>query len=258
MTARISEDVMAEFSGSGRPPSKLSDKVNHRLNMYAFAASAAGVSMLALAQPSEAKIVYTKTHRVIGTNGVYSLDLNRDAVVDFLIQEWSNQGFYPLLAKAALGNAVQNKFGYSSALALQRGAWIGPSQGFVGSGRNGELMAFFAIATETGSRFSGGPWLNVTNRYLGLQFQIHGKTHYGWARLSVRVKGGVTGILTGYAYETIPGKRLSAGQETEADGPGFQQESRHTAPAVPGAVAQAPRLGALALGAQGLSLWRRP
>jgi len=48
--------------------------------MYALAASAAGVSLLALAQSSEAKVAYTKVHQVIGTNGIYSLDLNHDGI----------------------------------------------------------------------------------------------------------------------------------------------------------------------------------
>ena len=49
-----------------RKPASLSLSVHHRLNMYALAASAAGVSLLALAPPSEAEIVYTKAHVVLG------------------------------------------------------------------------------------------------------------------------------------------------------------------------------------------------
>src|SRR4029077_3677693 len=52
--------------------------------MYALAASAAGVGMLALAQPSQAKIVYTPANIQINVGGglVY-LDLNNDGVNDF-------------------------------------------------------------------------------------------------------------------------------------------------------------------------------
>lgn len=254
---------MREPSSPGNPPFKLPEKLDQRLNMYALAAAAAGVSLLALAQPSEAKIVYTKIHQVIGANGVYALDLNHDGVVDFLIQQWSNFASYPLLAKEALGNAVQGgRMGYRSASALNPGAWIGPSQGFVKSGYNGEQMAFVAYNTETGSRFSGGPWVNVTNRYLGLQFQIHGKTHYGWARLSVTVKGKtVTATLTGYAYETVAGKRLRAGRQVESDVPAVQQASIAPAPSIPDVprrAAQPGLLGMFALGAPGIALWRRP
>jgi hypothetical protein len=42
---------------SPRLISKLSEPVHYQLNMYAIAASAAGVSLLALTQPAEAKIV---------------------------------------------------------------------------------------------------------------------------------------------------------------------------------------------------------
>src|SRR5271169_4356752 len=88
-------------------PSTLSDSLRHNLNMYALTASAAGVSLLALAQPSEARIVYTKTHQVIGRNGVYPIDLNQDGVIDFLIQQERSLGSNVLLAKGAFGNPVE-------------------------------------------------------------------------------------------------------------------------------------------------------
>jgi hypothetical protein len=60
-----------------------------------------------------------------------------------------------------------------------------------------------------------GPWFNVTEpRYLGLSFLRNGRTHYGWARLTVQ--GPLYAKLTGYAYETIPGKSIKAGQTKEA------------------------------------------
>ena len=60
---------------------------------------------------------------------------------------------------------------------------------------------------------TSGQWLNVNDRYLGLRFRVDGKMHYGWARMSVKVQGfDITGTLTGYAFETIPGKSIRAGQ----------------------------------------------
>ena len=59
-----------------RTPSNLSDSVHQRLNMYALAASAAGVGMLALAQPGEARVVYTPAH--IGPNTRIHLDPSDD------------------------------------------------------------------------------------------------------------------------------------------------------------------------------------
>ncbi len=54
---------------TSRKPSTLSESLQRHLNAYALAASAAGVGMLALAQPAEAKIVYHRTHHVIGPVG---------------------------------------------------------------------------------------------------------------------------------------------------------------------------------------------
>ena len=65
-------------SRSARIAADLSASVHHQLNMYVLAASAAGVGMLALAQPAEAKIVYTPAHVILHSNSVFNLDLNHD------------------------------------------------------------------------------------------------------------------------------------------------------------------------------------
>ena len=59
-------------------PVEFSESVRQRLDSYALVASAAGVSLLALAQPADAKVVYTAKHHVIGHLGNYDrLDILR-------------------------------------------------------------------------------------------------------------------------------------------------------------------------------------
>jgi hypothetical protein len=65
---------------------KISDSLNRQLNTYALAASAAGVSMLALARASEAKVVYTETHQVTHRGFPLYIDLNHDGIKDFLLR----------------------------------------------------------------------------------------------------------------------------------------------------------------------------
>jgi hypothetical protein len=225
----------------------LSQSLQRRLNMYALAASAAGVSMLALAQPSEAKVVFTKTNQTIGNNGVYNLDLNNDGTVDFLIQEWNLGGWSSdnaLLADPAFGNAV---VGYKHVLAaaLPFGAPIGPQQPFVAGGANGEVMVSITHFTTGGTSYVHGYWANVKNRYLGLKFQINGHTHYGWARLSVlRRAFHLTAVLTGYAYETVANQEIRAGQTSGGGDDAFVAPNSPTSDA-------SSSLGALALGARG-------
>jgi hypothetical protein len=66
-----------------RIPSQLSECLHQRLNMYALAASAAGVGVLALTVPADAKIIYTPAHVVIGKFQSLKLDLNHDGITDF-------------------------------------------------------------------------------------------------------------------------------------------------------------------------------
>src|SRR5579859_1603899 len=93
------------------PVSQLSEAVNHRLTLYAIAATSAGVGLLALVQSAEAKIVYTKTHHVVGLHHPYKLDLTHDGTADFLIQETQggSVGFLvnQLGVKEGAGNAVE-------------------------------------------------------------------------------------------------------------------------------------------------------
>ena len=55
--------------------------------MCALAASAAAVGMVVLPTASEARIIYTKAHYVIGHDGDHALDLTHNGTNDFVIYE---------------------------------------------------------------------------------------------------------------------------------------------------------------------------
>jgi hypothetical protein len=218
--------------------------------MYGLAAGAAGVGLLVLAQPAEAKIVYTPTHKVIGLNGSYNLDLNHDGIADFRIFEKAyysvvyNDNF--LSVKPLGSNGVAGQQGHY-AEALPRGASIGVNHFY-------QRQAEMCDARSGSRRGSFGPWVNVTNRYLGLKFTIKSKTHYGWARLTVKTTYdhiAINATLTGYAYETIPNQAIIAGKTKGPDEVVVEQASP-----VPSA-APTPKLatlGLLAMGSPGLSI----
>jgi hypothetical protein len=251
---------MKRSSGS-RKTAKLSESVHQQLNMYALAASAAGVGMLALVQPSEGKIIYTSTHKTIKVHQHYNLDLNHDGISDFTIQLTTTGAggthllFYTLAVLSPRNNAVvggkTHTYGRGPyAFALQCGAVVGPKQPFPG-----ELMALAGI--DDGFSVYVGQWLDVKNRYLGLKFHIQGKIHYGWVRLSVVSSNTsiASATLTGYAYETVPNKPIVAGKTKgadESDSSVGQSEATLNAPAPTPAM-----LGLLAMGSSGLSIWRR-
>jgi hypothetical protein len=182
--------------------------------------------MLALVQPAEARIVYTPAHVVIGRGGLhlYRLDLNHDKITDFTIQTSyytfrSTHGSINLFASARL-NGIQggSTDGRGFASKLYRGAVIGPGRTFHG-GQIGIADVFQVDRTSTDS----GGWCDWGPHYLGLKFRIGKQTHYGWARLDVScsfVRHGslaITATLSGYAFESIPNKRIIAGKTRGPD-----------------------------------------
>ena len=62
-----------------------------------------------------------------------------------------------------------------------------------------------------------GYWIRATQLYLGLEFQINGQTHYGWAELSTDGRDfNAVHFLYGFAYETIPLKGILTGQTMDS------------------------------------------
>jgi hypothetical protein len=202
--------------GPPRTPCLLSDSIYRQLNGYALAATAAGMGMLASTQTAEAKVIYTKTHLVIAGAEHYYLDLNHDKITDFtLVNFWSSScvdgcgqavSLKPPAGNSAIGYVLQRSFTWHVASALKKGSPIGPKGHF----QAGTCQLVIGRSSNGDSGY--GPWFNVTNRYLGLKFKINGKTHYGWARLTVTgTFGSMVATMTGYAYETIPNKAIIAG-----------------------------------------------
>jgi len=224
--------------------------LDKRFTAYAVAASAAGVSLLALVQPAEARVIYTGADSEIAPKVVLPLDLSHGGHSDF---SFSNKvstctichSGYERLMIAPLGqNGIM-----SHAAVLPAGAQVGSKGAFQNSAQL--MVGVSGGCQSTCTTRTTGPWLNITRGYLGLKFYIHGQAHYGWARLNVTVaNNGLYALLTGYAYETVPnkpiitGRRRGQGAMSDPAGLSSHEPDRAT-------------LGALAKGATGLAIWRR-
>jgi hypothetical protein len=213
---------------SKQQPEVLNSQLNQRLLAYVAAAGAAGVGVLAMTQPANAKVVYTPADKTITVAGL-NLDLNHDGVPDYefltvgLGTEWNVY-------------ALPHKFNkvMSNAAPLAAGVEVGPGANF---GRGEQNMAFFC--TCSGLDGSNGPWAGKKNQYMGFAFNIDGAAHFGWARFSTDLTGFGNITLTGYAYETIALKPIVTGDTTGSDD---EESVDQPSPA-------ASSLGALALGA---------
>jgi hypothetical protein len=253
-------------SSRPRKTANLSESTDHHLDLYALAATAAGVGMLALAQPAEARIVYTPAYRTIGdlTNPLF-LDLNHDGVNDFRVYVLG--GFstgswrFIMEVRPANSSVVSNQaagcYPFSSvcAAALPAGVAVGPRY----FSRHGAWMATMNVYTNSRPPHYGFPWANggkgVEDRYLGLRFVVGGQIHYGWARFNVSPqpsKVNMFATLTGYAYETVPNRPIVTGDTGPVVNGNEAPDASLTTPASPPV-----NLGMLALGAPGLEIWRK-
>jgi hypothetical protein len=174
-----------------------------------------------LAPPAEARIVYTPVHKTVQFNHEVPIDLNHDGIHDFGVFNLTHNsttpfGSYLRAEPLNSGNQIwvqRTNLGYAAA-ALSAGVRVGPKAKQFQAGR--ELMAY--RSSSGAAQTSGGPWKNVSKRYLGLKFLIQGKTHYGWARLNVSIVGpSINAMLTGYAYETIPNQAIVTGKTSGSD-----------------------------------------
>jgi hypothetical protein len=205
-----------------RKPSNLSDLLHSQLNSYALAASAAGVSLLALTQPAEGKIIYTRDNRELVNQHVVYLDLNHDGTSDFYFygsysaktsSGIANLGVFP---EPLQNNSIwaEESRGHACAAPLTYGQHIEAGQPF----KQQVLLMFARTWGPTSSKNRCARGEKAGTHYLGLLFHIKGKIHYGWARIDVANYPfiGAT-YLTGYAYETVANKGIIAGKTKGPD-----------------------------------------
>ncbi len=203
-----------------------SDSVLRHLNAYAVAASAAGVSALAVA-PADAQVIYTPTRVQLSQGGlsVYELNPAGNKTAPFVIYDgftspgayWDVLSFNP---KSSGARFVQGPGTSWSIAPLKAGALIGSKRQWGNSIRG--LIATYGP-------YGGGTYKNHDGfafgkfAYIGFKFQIVGEIHYGWARVEVLFdkktpKRRLHLLLTGYAYEATVNKPIKAGQISDDEG----------------------------------------
>ena len=139
---------MKQPATRSRGISQISSSLDKHLSLYTLAASAAGVGLLALAQPTEAEVVYTPTHVTLKSGTSYFLDINNDGTPDFQLKGFASHfgaglSVHPWGNNGPVSNAVEIGNGSLGPLALRSGAAIGLGKAFYGclSCSYGQLLA---------------------------------------------------------------------------------------------------------------------
>jgi PEP-CTERM motif len=221
--------MKSEKKGVPHEGSGLSEDLSKRLAAYALAAGAAGVGALALAVPAEAGIISHSVSLEIPCNSTTQLDIAGPVHLSFFDEcgPVPNSGGIGLAVGAEGSIAVAMSSGiiapYSQGplpVLLAKGSPIGSRDSFRAAYPNSRGGAMARSRTPQGHWGAFGP----PNRgYLGFEFGANSK-HFGWVALSVLHVGvissrvnssnqfGFVGLIKGYAYDTIAGKTIDAGQ----------------------------------------------
>jgi hypothetical protein len=259
-----------------RKQSSLSAALENNLSTYALAAGAAGVALMACAQPADAKVVVTKTNIAIPINGgIVQIDINGDGQNDFGISAFA---FPTQTCTLPAGFAGHGKKSPPLGCPFDDQLVVKPAQAaneVWGAGKSYYQAKFCAAEVARGSRidrlrpFAAGTVVMYGNEgtseghklcssvggtlprpFLGVKFlDKSGNLHYGWIRVT---HDGIRGTINGYAYETTPNVPIIAGESTPAAAASLLAPTDLTPQA-----AQPATLGHLALGTAGLSAWRR-
>lgn len=189
----------------------------------------AGASLLTVL-PTAAGVVYVDLNPDLarGYNSPYDLDLDGDGTPDatFAINQVSNASSGSRNSSRLLnlslpaGNAA---IGSVSSAPLNSNYLLSSLKTWLSGNR--QLASFITSKTAyyPGTVDSGGPWLDATNKFIGIRFQIDpggaNTTHYGWIRMSVQPQVKKFSI-SDYAYEDTPDAPVTTGIWLEADDDG--------------------------------------
>jgi hypothetical protein len=253
--------------------------LQHRLGTYALSAATAGVAVMACSVAADAAPI-CKHSSVVLESQSFPLNPAGQRISPFEIADtfnnvcsqtgcsW-NRGF--LTPNAPFADPLLAPNGFPANLPF--GASVGPGGQFGGGREYGLLFTYGPWAGGDKNHHRGNFDFSKDN-YFGFKFSISSQTHYGWVRLSVTVGGGYGNLATiinvlEYAYESNPNTVLPAGACSTAEASSATGAAPHgvasredasgsAAPIASGVQTPPPAsLGMLALGAQGIPLWRR-
>lgn len=186
-------------------------KLERNLTLYTLAAAAT----LAGGHEANAEVIFTPSNLQFTGSTIY-IDVDNDGAFDFVMSgdisgcgtsSFSCSGFFGVtrygLASPRNGVAKDGLTLFEAA--LTRGNHIGrPQDRFDGS----RMLVFDSYGPD-------GPWVNVTDRYLGVRLIINGEVHYGWIGFRQTI-GNFQAKFSGWAYETEANTPIRAGQRTGA------------------------------------------
>jgi hypothetical protein len=191
------------------------------LNKSKLSSYTAFAGAIVAGSAANAQVTYTDVNPDVVADSLnpYAIDFNNDATPDLVFGvQHVNQLFsgYTIVGAYAYGFLpaglpVANPADSATAV-LDCGVAVASQPLFYG-GANGGTAAFGydLVVQPINYPLSGGPWLGLTDKYLGFKFTVGTGTHYGWARLDVAANA-ETITIKEYAFNATPDGAISTCQ----------------------------------------------
>ncbi len=157
-----------------------------------------------------------------GEPRTYNMDMNGDGITEFTFSSANfSLGGFSIIgsgqnAVIAIGAVPPDLGGYVVPLQAGvevRAAWPGPGEWVAPVNTGGTTVGLGFTACSTIGCL--GLFTGLESGYAGLQFQLDGQTHYGWARVGAPLAGFNGGWIYEYAYQTQPDTPILTGAVPE-------------------------------------------
>jgi hypothetical protein len=199
------------------------------------ASGLAAVAALAVSKPADAQVIHVtgQPFTVDPSNQAVFWDIDGDTVTDFKIHMYvGNDNTYIAKNGFYIGNAfVKSIYDPNGLRALPLNYIVGPN---LPASKFASHSNFFGFFTQLGNP-SGE--LHLGQQFIGFKFVSDSATLFGWANITI-APNSLT--FTDWAYQSTPGAAILVGTE-----------------AIPEPATAATGLGLLALGAAGVSAYKR-
>ena len=187
--------------------------------------STLAVVVLASKKNADAQTLLTQVDTTICEYGSYSLDLNNDGIIDFIINTHTSirisyYGFGSELRGEVFvsnrdSNAIAEYKNYIASL-FNSGQEIGAKDSFnTHTGFLIDKLVGYFEGHRSGYYYYFGLWDTTKHdKFLGLQLKVNSNTYYGWARLSVTADARYYCFeLKDYAINTNPNESILTREE---------------------------------------------
>lgn len=195
-----------------------------------IAAAGCGLFLSTLISQGQGTIVYHNAGDVLvirtGVEGVqFGVDMDSNGSDDFVLEAFTSFRIYSTVGSRSVAVPAGGNDLNSFSIPLLDGFEIGPSV---------EAPLQWVSSFQPG--FPPGSWIGQTlharnsigslgywdppsgsvlmTAYLGVEFDINGSDHYGWIQVTTSVAGN-GGVIHDWAYNTVPGEMILAGQVPE-------------------------------------------